>query len=150
MKHLHTNTSGYADHSNWEDEIKSLAEKSELLHLIAWIASILEPSAPTETSMLLKSINKYLDVPSPDLRWDVFMRAENIGFTTPSGLLGLALFLIEGSMSPEEYEPVYPPEGVVEKIINCIIELLAVLKYECPSTGADALFTDWYNYKRKM
>lgn len=150
MKYLHSNTSIYAEHSTWENEIKSLDEKSELSHLIVWIASILVPSASPEISTLLKRINKYFDTPSPDLRWEVFRRAENIGFTTPSGLLGLALFLVEGSMSPEEYEPVYPPEGVVEKIINCILELLALSKYECHSTGAEMLFTDWCNYKRKM
>lgn len=55
---------------------------------------------------------------------------------------------MDGSMSPDEYEPVYPPEGVVEQIIGCILILLAVSNNQAPSKGAENLYIDWCNYNR--
>ncbi|MFQ6247193.1 DUF6931 family protein [Yersinia enterocolitica] len=147
---LQTNTPKCFKSSNWEGELKSFVEDSKLSDLITWLVSVLIPSASSESLILLINIKKYLETPSSTLRWDIYKSSENIGFTTPTGLLGLALFLMDGSMSPEEYEPVYPPEGVVEQIIHCILVLLAVStsECECPSKEAEVLFNDWCNYKR--
>lgn len=145
---MQINTPRRFNPSSWESELKLFVESSKLSELIAWLVSVLMPSASPESSILLRNIQTYLESPSPTLRWDIFKRAENIGFSTSTGLLGLVLFLMDGSMSPEGYEPVYPPEGVAEQIIHCILVLLAVSKSECPSKEAEVLFIDWCNYKR--
>ena len=148
MQSLKPEATKVFDSSNWESEIESWVKRSNLSKMIAWLGSILMPPDSTESSTLLKNIQTYLESPSSSLRWDIFKKSEVIGFSTTPGLLGLALFLMDGSMSPDEYEPVYPPEGVVEQIIGCILMLLAVSNNQAPSKGAEKLYIDWCNYNR--
>ncbi|HCN7760873.1 TPA: hypothetical protein N6814_004533 [Escherichia coli] len=135
------------DPSNLEKEIESWVKDSNLSELIAWLAAVLMPSELTESAILLRDIQTYLESPSSNLRWNIFKKSEEVGFSTTSGLLGLALFLLKGSMSPDEYEPVYPPDGVVEQIIGCILMLLIVSKSQAPSNEAEKLYIAWCNYK---
>ena len=131
--------------SNLEKEIESWVKDSNLSELIAWLAAVLMPSELTESAILLRDIQIYLESPSSNLRWNIFKKSEEVGFSTTSGLLGLALFLLKGS--PDEYEPVYPPDGVVEQIIGCILMLLTVSKSQAPSNEAEKLYIAWCNYK---
>ena len=131
------------DPSNLEKEIESWVKDSNLSELIAWLAAVLMPSELTESAILLRDIQIYLESPSSNLRWNIFKKSEEVGFSTTSGLLGL----LKGSMSPDEYEPVYPPDGVVEQIIGCILMLLIVSKSQAPSNEAEKLYIAWCNYK---
>lgn len=73
------------DPSNLEKEIESWVKDSNLSELIAWLAAVLMPSELTESAILLRDIQIYLESPSSNLRWNIFKNQRRSVFQQRQG-----------------------------------------------------------------
>ena len=128
---------------NWQNALNIWINNSELLNLIKWLATVIIQSVSSEFIELLKDIISW-NVNDDELRRCIYKKAENLGFTTQAGSLGLALFMFGGSMSPPEYEPVYaPPRSVAQILHGILINQSVITSDTSPVEGAKGLFQQW-------
>lgn len=133
--------------NEWMVALVLWLDNAELLNIIKWLADEMKSSVCTDNNGLLQDIMLWQDK-NDELRWYIYKKSESLGFTTQVGALGLALFMLSGSMSPPECEPVYASLLSVKQIILGILITQSVINSNPPSEGARMLFQKWcYHYQ---
>lgn len=135
--------------SHWEHELHKLVYHHKPVSVSDWLVTKFMSSSTAETEPVLRNIHQYLNNPCEELRWKIFEQTNEAGFGTKEGILGLAVFFMGGSMSPKEYEPVYPPEDTVNRLMLCILMMLAMSDQGSPQRGTEILLSEWNIYTGK-
>lgn len=126
----------------WQAAIEIWVMSIEPLNFIRWLAKTIAPSVNAEFSDLLKDIMMWRDH-DDELRREIYMKSEELGFTTQAGALGLALFMSGGSMSLPEYDPINAPEGAIKQILHAILINQSVITSDTPVEAVKMLFQKW-------
>uniref|UniRef100_UPI001652EB02 DUF6931 family protein n=1 Tax=Serratia marcescens TaxID=615 RepID=UPI001652EB02 len=116
---------------------------------LGWVlAQIVDgPQALSEAARACADdIRLWLKTHDDDLRWRIFHQADALGFDTPLGALGLSLFWMQGSMTPAEFDAVYPQAHLAPLMLHCALKLLSVslAGEHPPQAGAQRLLGDGY------
>lgn len=130
----------------WEQGLELWLNAFSVHQVNCWIANCISNSNVENSDIekdLFFLIDKWFFEPDDTLRRALFSKAEKIGFDSPVTLLALSIFWSEGSMSPEEYEPVYPDVSLSRQICKCILLTLACEINESPQQGLITLFNHW-------
>ena len=133
---------------DWEEGVVSWVNDAPQEKLIAWLLTMIQMTAAgqdKEVMQCVADIRRWLTGRDDDCRWRIFQQAETLGFSTPAGAVGLAVFWLGGSMTPAEFEPVYAEPHLVPLMLNTAIKLLSIgLAAENPPfTGAEQLWSRW-------
>ncbi|ECT5252910.1 hypothetical protein ATT74_25340 [Salmonella enterica subsp. enterica serovar Panama] len=125
----------------WETELKNWEQTMSQQELGLHLSFILHKFVQPELHPILEDITKCFQYPEDTLRWEIFEKAQTLGFDTPTGALALALFWSHGSMSPEGLEPVYPDPSLVPQMLHCV-SVMCVTKFaEIPEHGTQLLIS---------
>lgn len=131
----------------WEDALACLVLESPPKQTLGWLLQqILKAGTSSAAERLCADdIGRWIGSSDEALRRDIFRRAEALGFDTPLGALGLAAFWMQGSMTPDEFEAVYPEPHLAPLMLHCAMKLLSVSLAGdgAPHAGAQALFAEW-------
>lgn len=133
---------------DWEEGVASWVNGAPPEKLIAWLLTMIQatPAGQDKEAMqCVMDIRRWLAGHDDDCRWQIFQQAETLGFSTPTGAVGLAVFWLGGSMTPSEFEPVYAEPHLVPVMLNTAIKLLSIGMAEenPPFTGAEQLWSSW-------
>lgn len=133
----------------WEDALASVAADSVQEKLLAWtLQKALARPESQEPAMqqCASEIHQWLANPDDDRRFRIFQQAEQLGFDTPVGALGLSLFWMQGSMTPAEFDAVYPEPHLSRLMLHCALKLLsvAIAAEDPPLKGAQTLLSEWH------
>jgi len=128
----------------WEDALAYMINESPAEKLMGWILQR-SPANTPEMQQCAQEIGLWLKDHDETRRWHIFQQAEQLGFDTPLGALGLSLFWMQGSMTPTEFEAVYPEAHLSPLMLHCALKLLsmALAVNEPPMTGAQTLTSEW-------
>ncbi|MGB7801761.1 DUF6931 family protein [Buttiauxella sp.] len=143
------NASQMMNADQWEDALASLVADCPQEKMMAWaLQQALSRMASPEQAVqqCASDIRQWLAKPDDDQRFRIFQQAEQIGFDTPVGALGLALFWMQGSMTPAEFDAVYPEPHLSRLMILCALKLLSVgiAAEDAPLKGAQLLLAEWH------
>ncbi|EJA1280787.1 type VI secretion protein [Escherichia coli] len=128
----------------WQDALDFWINNTDSLTLIKWLAQFISQSSSEEDSVLLQSIVKWKEG-DEEQRWEIFKNSESAGFSSQTGVLGLSLFVSQGSLSPAPYEPVHAPSCSVKKIIYGVLMTQSCKAHDTPDEGVFFLFQHWCN-----
>lgn len=131
---------------HWEDALAYWVNASTAEKLIAWllphVASTLPPGEPAHA--FETDICNWLKTYEDNCRWRIFHQAESLGFSTPAGALGLAIFWT-GSLTQPEYETVYAEKHLTPLMLCTVLRLLSIRLAGPlpPDCGALQLYSLW-------
>ncbi|TDS97685.1 hypothetical protein EDF78_10160 [Rahnella sp. BIGb0236] len=133
----------------WEDALASVVADSPQEKLLAWTLqqALNQPgSAEQPVQQCASEIRQWLAEHDDARRFRIFQQAEQLGFDTPVGALGLAVFWMDGSMTPAEFDAVYPEAHLSRLMLLCALKLLSVgiAAENAPLTGAQTLLAQWH------
>ncbi|MEW7314510.1 hypothetical protein AB1E22_17710 [Buttiauxella gaviniae] len=132
----------------WEEVITSWVQHADARSLSLWLLRNLRAMGQHNDVHLLDEMQRWYEQPDEKLRWQIFRRAETLGFDTPAGALALSLFWSQGSMSPEGLEPVYPEPHLSTEMRRCVVLMLATRNADNPAEGTQRLLTQWLNQEK--
>ncbi|MFT2793424.1 DUF6931 family protein [Serratia sp. T13T92] len=132
----------------WEQALQLWTEQVDPAMLCVWVAEIIALGR-TRDGQLLDEIRNWSVQKSDSLRWRIFHLAEDQGFDTPTGALGLSLFWSEGSMSLEGLEPIFPDSQLSRQMCHCMLLMWVIQSTDNPEEGARNLLTQWINEENK-
>jgi hypothetical protein len=155
---LETINSAYGEHentlmllavNNWEDALAYLVSKTPFDNMMTWILQRLmtDSAAPDEREKACgQEMINWLKNHDDACRWRIFNQAGQLGFDCPMGGLGLALFWSKGSMTPAEFEAVYPEKHLAPLMLHCVLMQISVrlAGEQAPIIGAQTLVAQWY------
>lgn len=132
----------------WEDALASIVADSPQEKLMAWaLQQTLNHMTSHEqpVQQCASEIQQWLAERDDARRFRVFQLAEKLGFDTPVGALGLSLFWMDGSMTPAEFDAVYPEPHLSRLMLLCALKLLSVeiAAEDPPLKGAQTLLAEW-------
>lgn len=132
----------------WEDALEILVRHADYATLAYWLLERISDaiSGDDEVKNCLHIMRHWLaDRTDDDARRQIFTLSELQGFDTPLGALGLSLFWSQGSMTPEDAEPVFPEPQLSPLMLLCSLKLLclAEAKENPPVDGAICLLRPW-------
>lgn len=135
--------------NNWEDALAYLVSNNPTGKLIKWILDQLmsdEIVMSQQEKTCAQEILAWLKNNDDDCRRRIFNQAYELGFDSPMGALGLALFWSKGSMTPAEFEAVYPEKHLSRVMLHCVLMLMStrLAGEQAPITGAKTLLASWY------
>ncbi len=125
----------------WERALELWVKSFEPVLIIRWFSEFIKTDSGNDT--LLRDIISWCDNPNEELRWAIFSKSQDAGFTTECGGLALALFLSGGSMSPADYEPVYAQSGSITSILHSILMYHTVNSFSDHTEGAKVMLRHW-------
>lgn len=133
---------------DWEEGVARWVEDTPAERLIAWLLTGIQATPggqDKEVMQCVEEIRRWLAGRDDDCRWRIFQQAETLGFSSPAGAVGLAVFWLGGSMTPAQYEPVYAEKHLVPLMLNTAIKLLSIGQAadNPPFTGAEQLWSRW-------
>jgi len=131
----------------WEDALACLVQDAAPEKVLGWALQQVNSLPLDEAArQCAADISQWLKTHDDALRRTIFQQAEGLGFDTPLGALGLSLFWMQGSMTPDEFEAVYPEPHLATLMLHCGLKQLAVLLAagNAPLTGAQHLLTQWH------
>lgn len=131
----------------WEDALASLVLDKTPEKVLGWVVQqVTQLPLNPPALQCVADINQWLKTHDEGLRRDIFLQAENLGFDTPVGAAGLALFWMQGSMTPDEFEAVYPEAHLAPLMLHCALKQLSVLLAadNAPLIGAQHLLAQWH------
>ncbi|WP_129953638.1 MULTISPECIES: DUF6931 family protein [unclassified Rahnella] len=133
----------------WEDALASVVADVAQKKLLAWTLqqALSRPeSQEPAVRQCASEIHQWLAEPEDDRRFRIFQQAELLGFDTPVGALGLSVFWMQGSMTPAEFEAVYPESHLSHLMLHCALKLLSVgiAGEDAPLKGAQNLLSEWH------
>lgn len=130
----------------WEDALTCLVLDAPPEKALDWTLQQIN-TLPMDKSAIqcAVAIGQWLKTHDDVLRRTIFQQAEALGFDTPVGMLGLALFWMQGSMTPGEFDAVYPEPYLASLMLQCAMKQLAVqmASDDAPITGAKTLLAQW-------
>lgn len=132
--------------SQWEDALACLILDAAPEKVLSWALQQVNALPLDEADRLCTGdISQWLKNHDDALRRDIFQQAEALGFDSPLGALGLALFWMQGSMTLNEFDAVYPEPHLAPLMLHCALKQLAVLLAadNPPVTGAQTLLAQW-------
>ncbi|MEN4908711.1 DUF6931 family protein [Rahnella bonaserana] len=132
----------------WEDALACLAAQEPQEKLMAWaLQQTLNHMTSHEqpVQQCASEIQQWLAERDDARRFRVFQLAEKLGFDTPVGALGLSLFWMDGSMTPAEFDAVYPETHLSRLMLLCALKLLSIeiAAEDPPLKGAQTLLAEW-------
>ena len=130
----------------WEDALACMVLDVAQEKVLASALQLVNEQPLSESARrCADNISMWLRTHDDALRRSIFQQAEALGFDTPLGALGLALFWMQGSMTPEEFEAVYPAPHLAPLMLHCALKQLAVqLTADNPGvTGTQKLLAQW-------
>ncbi|QNQ55456.1 DUF6931 family protein [Serratia liquefaciens] len=135
--------------NNWEDALAYLVSNHPTDKLMTWILAQLMADTVAlsqQEKCCAQDILKWLEKRDDDCRWRIFNQAGELGFDSTVGALGLALFWSQGSMTPAEFEAVYPENHLAPVMLHCVLMLMSIqlAGEQAPLTGARVLVAHWY------
>ena len=133
----------------WEDALASVVADSPPRKLLAWTLQQALTRMDLQESpqkQCASEIQQWLAEPDDERRFRIFKQAELLGFDTPVGALGLSLFWMQGSMTPAEFDAVYPEPHLSHQMLLCALKLLSVVisAQDAPLKGAQILLAEWH------
>ncbi len=145
----HENMQALLCTNNWEDALAYLVSNHPTDQLMTWILAQLMADTVAlsqQEKRCAQEILEWLKNHDDDCRWRIFNQADELGFDSPMGALGLALFWSKGSMTPTEFEAVYPEKHLARVMLHCVLMLMSVrlAGEQAPLTGARTLVGNWY------
>ncbi|WP_414148820.1 DUF6931 family protein [Erwinia sp. BNK-24-b] len=131
----------------WEDALAYWVENVPVQELLEKVLPIIVDSADSEEQICVNAIRGWLKERNDAARRHIFEQAESLGFATPLGAIGLALFWMDGSLTPPECEPVYAEKHLAPLMLCTAVKLLSVslAADNPPVAGAKLLFSRGYN-----
>ncbi|ELI7922708.1 DUF6931 family protein [Yersinia enterocolitica] len=134
---------------NWEDALAYLVSNHPTDQLMTWILARLVTDTVAlsqQEKRCSQEIIEWLKNHDDTCRWRIFNQADELGFDSPIGALGLALFWSKGSMTPAEFEAVYPEKHLTPLMLHCVLMLMSVrlAGEQAPFVGAQILVAHWY------
>lgn len=136
LPHQQLLASGY-----WEEALLHWSQQIDFKTTVTQLTCVLRQITGVEVAPLLDDIARYDHQPEETLRWRIFEQGKTLGFNSAVGALALALFWSQGSMSPPEFEPVYPDPQLSQKILNCALVMSACQLADSPVEGVRQLFS---------
>ncbi|MHA0273230.1 DUF6931 family protein [Enterobacter ludwigii] len=130
----------------WEDALACLVLDAAQEKVLGWALQQVNVLPLDEAAQQCAGeISQWLKTHDDALRRTIFQQAEALGFDTPVGALGLALFWMQGSMTPDEFDAVYPEPHLSPLMLHCALKQLAVqLAADTPPiTGAKIILAQW-------
>lgn len=131
---------------HWEDALGYWVNACTAEKLIAWLLphSVSTPPPGESTHAFEADISNWLKTYEDNYRWRIFHQAESLGFSTPAGALGLAIFWT-GSLTQPEYEAVYADEHLTPLMLCTVLRLLSIRLAgpDTPDFGARQLYSLW-------
>ncbi|MBI0278600.1 hypothetical protein I6H07_22975 (plasmid) [Hafnia alvei] len=146
------NALGLLENRQWEDALACLVLEGELEETMGWVLQRFTTGAEPLSDLAqlcANDISQWLNSHDETLRWRIFQQAETLGFDTPLGALGLSVFWMRGSMTPTEFDAVYPEPHLAPLMVHCALKLLSVALAgdNAPYIGAQTLLTEWFAVK---
>ncbi|WP_447840907.1 DUF6931 family protein [Enterobacter bugandensis] len=130
----------------WEDALACLVLDAPAEKVLGWALQQVNmlPLNEAETQCA-STIGQWLKTHDDALRHSLYPQAEALGFDTPLGALGLALFWMQGSMTPDKFDAVYPEPHLAPLMLQCALKQLVVqlAADNAPITGAKTLLAQW-------
>jgi uncharacterized protein DUF6931 len=111
---------------------------------VAWAARLLEAHshrrklAPRDQQTLDRSL-RWLDDPTDEFRREAFEASEQAGDGSPERMLGTAIFLSGGSISPPDLTPVSPPPELTGRFAATAVVMAAHRAGDAPGILREAL-----------
>lgn len=134
--------------NNWEDALAYLVSNHPKDKLMKWILAQLmsDTVLSQQEKCCAQEILEWLKNNDDDCRWRIFNQADELGFDSTIGALGLALFWSKGSMTPAEFEAVYPEQHLSQVMLHCVLILMSIklAGEQTPIVGARTLVASWY------
>ncbi|MFA3763169.1 hypothetical protein [Yersinia sp. 2466 StPb PI] len=136
--------------NNWEDALAYLVSNHPTDKLMTWILAQLmvdTASLSQQEKRCAQEILEWLKNRDDACRWCIFNQADELGFDSLMGMLGLALFWSKGSMTPAEFEAVYPEKHLAPVMLHCVLMLISIrlAGEQAPIRGAQTLVAQWYS-----
>ena len=126
---------------NWESALIEWEKKKSPDSRALCLARVLAKIADPVQQPLLEAIIRQYQQPDPQRRRKIFDDAEQVGFDTAVGALALSQFFAEGSLSPDDLTPIYPPNDLSTKMLHSVAVIIISELAENPAEGCVQLIT---------
>ncbi|EBD4389311.1 hypothetical protein CU788_19810 [Salmonella enterica] len=138
---------------HWEDALAYWTLNWPMETVIRWLLPQLKKQITIDNTLemqCLEEITLWLEHRDNTCRWRIFTLAGEIGFSTPEGALGLAVFWFGGSMTPENCEPVFAKTHLPALMVHTTFCLasVALAAESSPVIGVNILFDRWLQTQR--
>lgn len=126
---------------NWESALIEWGMKKSPATRALSMARLLAKIVIPAQQPLLEAIIRQYQQPDPQRRQQLFNDAEQLGFDTAVGALALCQFFAEGSLTPDDLTPVYPPKDLSTKMLHSVAIMIMSELAEDPAEGCLQLIT---------
>lgn len=124
---------------DWEAALLRWVKTVPPVSLATRLTALLIKVTPDSQHHFLENIIQNYHQQDEEQRWKIYEQAQEIGFDTPTGALGLSLFWSYGSLSPSGLQPVYPAPHLSLQMLHTAMIMYAVKFADSPVDGVSKL-----------
>lgn len=124
---------------NWEAALSSWVKTVPSVSLASRLTDLLIKVTPESQHYFLENLIQNYHQQDEEQRWKIYEQAQDIGFDTPSGALGLSLFWSYGSLTPAGLQPIYPAPQLSLQMLHTAMIMYAVQFADSPIDGVSQL-----------